>query len=85
MSTLLRILPHAVALVVFTLVSSVFFSPAYDGYDLRQGDIAQFKGMSKEIVDYRDLYGEEPLWTSSMFSGMPAYQISVIQSRNVPQ
>ncbi len=85
MSTLLRILPHAVALVVFTLVSSVFFAPAYDGYDLRQGDIAQFKGMSKEIVDYRDLYGAEPLWTSSMFSGMPAYQISVIQSRNVPQ
>ncbi len=82
--TLLRLLPHAVALVVFITVSSVFFAPAYKGYELRQGDIAQFKGMSKEIVDYRDLYGEEPLWTNSMFSGMPAYQISLIQSRNVP-
>lgn len=82
--TLLRLLPHAVAVVVFITVSSIFFAPAYNGYELRQGDIAQFKGMSKEIVDYRDLFGEEPLWTNSMFSGMPAYQISLIQSRNVP-
>lgn len=82
--SLLRMLPHAVAVVTFVVVSSVFFSLAYKGYDLRQGDIAQFKGMSKEIVDYRELYGEEPLWTGSMFGGMPAYQVSMLQSRNVP-
>lgn len=81
----MRALPHVVAVIVFIVVSSVFFSPAYKGYDLRQGDIAQFKGMSKEIVDFRDQFGEEPLWTNSMFGGMPAYQISVQQSRNVPK
>ena len=30
---------------------------------------------SKEIGDFRAKYGEEPLWTNSMFSGMPAYLI----------
>lgn len=83
-SLLLRILPHFVAVIVFAVVASSFFSLAYEGYDLRQGDIAQFKGMSKEIVDYRNTYGEEPLWTNSMFGGMPAYQISLAQTRNVP-
>jgi hypothetical protein len=81
---LFRSLPHVIAMVVFMVVSSAFFSPAFNGYALRQGDIAQFKGMSKEIVDYRALYGEEPLWTGSMFGGMPAYQVSMLQSRNVP-
>ncbi|MFC1733775.1 YfhO family protein [candidate division KSB1 bacterium] len=33
--------------------------------------------MAKEIVDYREKYGKEPLWTNNMFSGMPAYQISI--------
>ena len=33
--------------------------------------------MSKEISDHREKTGEEALWTNSIFSGMPAYQISV--------
>lgn len=81
----LQILPHAVAIPLFVILASVFFSPAYDGYDLRQGDISQFLGMSKEIRDYRAFYEEETLWTNSMFSGMPAYQISLKQDRNVPK
>ena len=49
-----------------------------DGFALRQGDIDNWKGMSKEIADYRMLHdGEEPLWTDAMFGGMPAYQVSV--------
>lgn len=79
------ILPHFLAVATFAVIASVFFGPAYQGYDLRQGDIAQFIGMSKEIVDFRELYDEEPLWTNSMFGGMPAYQISLLQSANVPK
>jgi hypothetical protein len=82
---LLNFLPHVIAIPLFVIISSVFFSPAYDGYDLRQGDIDQFLGMSKEIRDYRTFYDEETLWTNSMFSGMPAYQISLKQTRNVPK
>ncbi len=39
--------------------------------------------MAQEIVEYRRMYGEDPLWTNSMFGGMPAYQISVEHSNDI--
>jgi hypothetical protein len=72
------LVPHLLVIIVLAILSAVYFSPELEGKRLDQSDIAQFKGMSKEIVDYRDKTGEEPLWTNSMFGGMPAYQISVI-------
>lgn len=81
---LLKALPHAVAVILFVVLSSAFFSPAYNGYELRQGDIDQFLGMSKELRDLREFYDEDALWTNTMFSGMPAYQISLQQTANVP-
>lgn len=84
LNTLLKkALPHTAAIVLFVLMSSVFFGPVWDGYDLRQGDISHWRGMSQEIANYRMMFGEEPLWTNSMFGGMPAYQISVVHSDNV--
>jgi hypothetical protein len=72
------ILPHIVAIAVFVIVTVVFFKPAFfDGKTLEQSDIQQFQGSAKSIFDYRAKHGEEPLWTNSMFSGMPAYLISV--------
>ncbi|MFM1999632.1 MAG: hypothetical protein RL204_1579 [Bacteroidota bacterium] len=82
-SILLKAIPHAVAIVLFAILSSMYFSPVLDGYSLRQGDINQHKGMSKEISDYRLLNGDEALWTDSMFGGMPAYQISVVHENNL--
>lgn len=82
---LFKVLPHVVAIILFITLSSIFFGPAFEGYDLRQGDIAQFLGMSKEIRDYREFYDQETLWTNSMFGGMPSYQISLEQGRNVPK
>lgn len=72
------ILPHLIAIAIFVLVTVVFFKPAFfDNKTLEQSDIQQFQGSAKAIVDYRAKHGEEPLWTNSMFSGMPAYLISV--------
>ena len=68
---------HIIAIVLFMVITMSYFSPLLNGKKLNQGDISRFKGMSKEIVDYRAKHGEEPLWTNSMFSGMPAYQISM--------
>src|SRR3954467_15838670 len=71
-------LPHIVAIAVFLIVTIVFFKPIFfDNKTLEQPDIQQFLGSSKAIADYRAATGEEPLWTNSMFSGMPAYMISV--------
>ncbi|MFY7669015.1 MAG: YfhO family protein [Crocinitomicaceae bacterium] len=76
------LIPHVAALIIFIVFSSVYFSPLFNGFNLKQNDIKQFQGMSKEIVDYRIQNEKEPLWTNSMFSGMPAYQISVIHQNN---
>ena len=61
----------------------MYFSPQFEGYGLKQHDIEQFKGMSNEIVHFREETGKEPLWTNSMFAGMPATQISVVYGGNI--
>jgi hypothetical protein len=75
-------LPHAAAVAVFAILTLIYFKPLLSGKELRQHDIAMHKGMSKEIVDYREKNNSEPLWTNSMFGGMPAYQISTIYPGN---
>lgn len=70
-------LPHVAALLVFLLVGLTYFSPVLEGKRLKQGDLRNFLGMAKEIRDHRAVFEEEPLWTNSMFGGMPAYQIAV--------
>ena len=78
------LIPHVVAIAVFIGLASMYFSALFEGNALRQSDVKQFQGMAKEIVDYRLMNeGKEPLWTNSMFGGMPAYQISVTHDSNV--
>lgn len=73
-----QVLPHIVAVAVFLLVTIFFFRPLFfENKTLDQHDIQQFIGSSKAIEEFRDQRGEEPLWTNSMFGGMPAYLISV--------
>ena len=76
------IMPHLLVVLVFMLITIVYFNPLITGKVINQGDVERFKGMSKEIVDYRAKYDKEPLWTNGMFSGMPAYQISVLYPSN---
>lgn len=78
-----KYLPYAVALILFIIITAAFFKPlVIDGKQVRQSDIQHHKGMSKEIADYREKNHKEPLWTNSMFGGMPAYQISVLYPSN---
>ena len=76
-------LPHLYAVLIFVLISCLYFSPVLEGKRLEQQDIRQFLGMSEEIAQHRAEYNEEPLWTNSMFGGMPAYQISVLHKGNL--
>ncbi len=71
-----NLIPHIIAVLLFIIVSSVYFFPQLEGYQLRQNDNEEHLGMSREIVNFRDKFHKEPLWTNSAFSGMPAYQIS---------
>ena len=78
-----KLSPYLVALLVFLSITVVYLSPLFEGQRLKQHDITMYKGMSKEIVDFRAKTGEEPLWTNSMFGGMPAWQISVQYKNNL--
>ncbi|MFT4575574.1 MAG: hypothetical protein ACI9SI_000484 [Polaribacter sp.] len=71
-----QLAPYLIAIVIFVIASITYFHPVLKGQKIKQSDITQFKGMSKEIVDYRAEKGNEPYWTGSAFSGMPAYQLS---------
>ena len=71
-----QLAPYLIAIVIFVIASITYFNPVLKGQKIKQSDITQFKGMSKEIADYRIEKGEEPYWTGSAFSGMPAYQLS---------
>jgi hypothetical protein len=71
-----KVLPYATAVIVFTIVSLAYFSPVLEGKQIKQSDITQFIGSSKEIVDFRKQHGEEPYWTNTSFGGMPSYAVS---------
>lgn len=77
-----KILPYLVAVVLFFILTFVYFKPLFGGKELSQHDITQHQGMSKEIVDFRNSEHEEPLWTNSMFGGMPAYLVSTLYYGN---
>jgi len=76
-------MPHLLAIALFVVLSVGFFPQVYNGYVLRQGDIISWVGMSRAIEDFRAAYDQEPLWTWSAFSGMPAYLISTKASGNL--
>ncbi len=78
-----KLLPYLAAVVIFLVITMVYFSPLLEGKKILQSDIVNFTGMSKEIVDFRAKTGQEPLWTNSMFGGMPAYQISANYTSNL--
>ncbi|MDP4222880.1 MAG: YfhO family protein [Bacteroidota bacterium] len=69
-------LPHLIAIVLFIFLSFAYFYPVLEGKILRANDSMVSKINSKEINDYRAKFHKEPLWTNSIFSGMPAYLIS---------
>jgi hypothetical protein len=79
-----HVLPHLIAVLVFLVVTVLFFNPVFfDNKAIAQVDIQQWSGASKALRDYRDATGEEGLWASTMFSGMPAYLVNVEWSDGV--
>ncbi len=71
-----KLLPYAIAIIVFVIASVIYFNPVLSGKQIKQSDITQFIGMSKQVKDYRAENGKEPYWLGNAFSGMPAYQVS---------
>lgn len=76
-------LTHAGIILAFFLLVVAYFSPlVFSNKMVDWHDIVQFQGMARETVDFRNETGEEALWVSTIFSGMPAFQTSVRYSGN---
>jgi hypothetical protein len=82
MTIIKKYLPHLAAIIIFAIITLIQFSPLLSGKALEQGDIIRHKGMSQEVQDFRKTEHAEPLWTNSMFGGMPAYQVSTLYPGN---
>ncbi|MCK9154958.1 MAG: YfhO family protein [Paludibacteraceae bacterium] len=67
---------HVGSIVLFLLLTVVYFSPKLEGKQLQQGDIEKWEGMAHEAAEY-EKEGGSSAWCGSMFSGMPAYTISI--------
>ncbi len=73
-----KLIPHAVAVGIFLLVTIIFCKPALEsGVVLKQSDISSWQAMSHQSMEYKEKNGHFPLWVSTMFGGMPAYQIAI--------
>ncbi len=71
-----QILTHVGIIVAMLAVACVYLSPALGGKAIRQGDIQKSDAMAYEQRQAKKHLGYTPHWASSMFSGMPGYQIT---------
>lgn len=77
MNLLKKILPDVVAILLFALISFVYFYPAVpEGRILSQHDSVAGIGSGEEAKEYLQRTGERTRWTNSIFGGMPTYQMS---------
>lgn len=75
MGTLKRCLPDVLAIVLFAVISFVYFMPAdLEGRILYQHDSSAGRGSAQEARAYQQQTGERTRWSNATFSGMPTYQ-----------
>ena len=82
-STFKNILPHAIAVVIFLLISVAYCLPVFQGMVVSQQDMLGTRGMTQQSIEFFEKYGRYPLWTNSMFGGMPTFQILIAAKYNI--
>ena len=73
-----NIIPHFSCIFFLAILSVTYFYPVLLNKGIEQSDISQFTGMSKQIVEHREKFDEEPYWLDNAFLGMPSFQVSAI-------
>ncbi len=80
-----KLIPHGVAVLIFLVVAFVYCKPVLEGKVVAQHDITHWKGSIQQSVEYAKTHnGVYPLWTNSMFSGMPTFQIGAPNNNKIP-
>jgi hypothetical protein len=78
-------LPNLLAILIFGGVAYLYCKPAFEDKVLSQEDVLQWQGMSHNSFEYKEKHGHFPLWSNSMYGGMPGYQIAMdTRSVNIP-
>ncbi len=67
---------HAAIVAIMFVLAAAYLSPALGGKVIRQGDIEHYEAMAYSQKAEKKVTGHTPHWNSSMFSGMPGYQIT---------
>ena len=73
-----RLMPDVGCIALFAVIAFAYFmGPVSKGFRLEQHDSGANDGINVEINAYRDAHGgETPRWVTSLFGGMPTYQIA---------
>lgn len=77
-----KVLIHAGIVVLFFIISAIYFAPAFQGKVIMQGDTMKYNAMVNEAKQFHEATGEYANWNSAMFSGMPAYQVGMAEPRS---
>ncbi|GAB5519374.1 MAG: YfhO family protein [Rhodothermales bacterium] len=68
---------HVICVVLLVAAAFMFFAPVhFSGRTLVGGDTTRWRAMAESVIDYREATGDEALWATHAFSGMPAYALS---------
>lgn len=67
---------HAFAMLVLFIIPFLLFTAStIGGKEFQRHDITQWRAGAESLFEYKETYGETPLWATNMFGGMPAYAI----------
>lgn len=69
------LMPHVIVVAIFLILSFIYCKPVLNHKILFQHDMVQASGSAQEITNFKKSTGRSPLWTNSMFGGMPSYTI----------
>lgn len=68
--------PWIYMILLFLLLSILYFPVAYEHKAPPASDTMQWSGAAHRLIEYNKTHTDKALWQPNMFSGMPSYMIS---------
>lgn len=80
-----KYMPYLWIIIGFVVISFLYCLPQLQGKKLFQSDGIAWVAATHEAVSYHDSTGVNPLWSNSMFGGMPTYTSYLVGIKNYVQ
>lgn len=77
-----KFIQHFLSILALLIVSGIYFYPETQGKKILSHDQISSVAAAKEVNDYAEK-GDKILWTSRIFSGMPAFQVAYSVEENL--